>query len=232
MKKTLLTLTLLASTGASAQEIPEAFIGTWGTGDSCENPATIEKEYIATEQHMAPMFVERIAPINDEKIRVFATKTNQGTVSKDNWTLTKANGYLIIEDQQGRQRFLKPCQETESTNDNSTDDSTIYTAPTSRWMTLGEKPDMTLMIDTVSKQRGSIWIKIIFKKPQIFSGKPTDYVIANKQYDCARRTGGTVQMNIYPKKGQPIQHSTPLNHFKSVQPESTEEEFMRIACKP
>ena len=222
MKKTLLTLTLLASTGASAQEIPKAFIGTWGTGDSCENPATIEEKYISTEEHMAPMFVDRIAPINDEKIRVFASKTNQGTVSKDNWTLTKANGYLIIEDQQGRQRFLKSCVPM----------TPIEETPNSRWRVLSDRNDTTLLLDSESITHGSLWVKLEYKTTELFAGQPLGYVLIHNEYDCKRRTGGAVQTIIHDRNRAVLKDvNEPLNRYNAILPESMDETFMNLSCK-
>lgn len=222
MKKILLTLTLLAATGAIAQEIPEPFTGTWGTGDSCENPATIEKTYISTEEHMAPMFVERIVSINDEQIRVFATKMNQGTVSKDNWTLTRSNKYLIIEDKQGRQRFLKSCAPTTPAEE----------TPNSRWRVLSDRNDTTLLLDSESITHGSLWVKLEYKTTELFAGQPLGYVLIHNEYDCKRRTGGAVQTIIHDRNRAVLKAvNEPLNRYNAILPESMDETFMNLSCK-
>ena len=226
MKKILCALALLSSPYVLAQSIPDAFIGTWGSGESCENPASIEKQYISANENMAPMFVDNVEKINHEKIKVSAVKSNHGATGKDKWTLTRENEYLIVEDAESNQRFLRRCNSADQNTEDNPDESAIV----SRWMILGEKSNMTLMLDTSSKRHGSIWIKIVFKKPEIFSGKAIKYALSNKEYDCKQRTGGTVQIALYPKNGQPIQGTTPLNKYKAVQPESTEEELMKIAC--
>ena len=226
MKKILCALALLFSPYVLAQSIPDPFIGTWGTGESCENPAGIEKQYISANENMAPMFVDKVVKINDGQIKVFAVKYSQGTKSQNHWTLTREKGYLILEDAESKQRFLQRCNPPNQTAENNTDTDT----PASRWVILGEKPNLTLMLDTSSKRHGSIWIKTIFKKSELFSGKVISHAFANKEYDCKQRTGGTVQIALYPKNGQPIQGTTPLNKYKAVQPESTEEELMKIAC--
>lgn len=222
MKKILCALALLFSPYVLAQSIPDAFIGTWGSGESCENPASIEKQYISANENMAPMFVDNVEKINHEKIKVSAVKSNHGATGKDKWTLMREKEYLIIDDKNGKRRFLKSCNSS----------APAEHAEKNRWRLLSDKPDLALMLDTESITQGSLWVKIEYKTTELFAGEPIGYVLVHNEYDCKRRTGGAVQFIIHSRNRSVIKEvNEPLNRYKAILPESMDETFMNLSCK-